>query len=41
MRGEGTDGPVVAMKPGNAGRAKGSDSPAEGVGQPARGGAGV
>jgi hypothetical protein len=38
MRGRGTDGPVVAKKPGNAGGAKGSDDPAEGVGQPAMGG---
>jgi len=39
MRGEGADGPVVALKPGNAGGAKGSAGPAEGDGQPARGGA--
>jgi hypothetical protein len=39
MRGGGADGPVVAMKPGNAGEAKGSADPAEGDGQPARGGA--
>jgi len=32
---------VRAMKPGNAGRAKGPDFPAEGVGQPAMGGAGA
>jgi hypothetical protein len=32
---------VRAMKPGNAGRAKGPDSPAEGIGQPAMGGAGA
>jgi hypothetical protein len=38
MRGEGADGLVVAMKPGNAGGAKGPDSLAEGVGQPAMGG---
>jgi hypothetical protein len=38
MRGPGTDGSVRAMKPGNAGRAKGPDSPAEGDGQPAMGG---
>jgi hypothetical protein len=38
MRGEGADGPVVAVKPGNAGGAKGSAGPAEGDGQPARGG---
>ena len=41
MRGEGTDGPVVVMKPGNAGGAKGPDSPAEAAGQPAVGGASV
>jgi len=41
MRGAGADGSVVAMKPGNAGGAKGPDSPAEDVGQPERGGAGV
>ena len=39
MRGEGADGLVVAKKPGNAGRAKEPDNPAEGVGQPAMGGA--
>jgi hypothetical protein len=39
MQGPGTDGFVRAVKPGNAGRAKGPDSPAEGVGQPAMGGA--
>ena len=39
MRGEGTDGLVVAMLPRNEGRAKGPDSPAEGGGQPAMGGA--
>lgn len=33
MRGEGADGPVVAMKPGNAGGAKGPDDLAEGIGQ--------
>ena len=38
MQGAGTDGSVRAMKPGNAGRAKGPDSPAEGDGQPAMGG---
>jgi len=38
MRGEGTDGPVVVMKPGNAGGARGPDSPADGVDQPAMGG---
>jgi len=31
MRGAGTDGLVVAMKPGNAGGAKGPDTPAAGV----------
>ncbi len=41
MRGTGTDGSAVAMKPGNAGGAKGPDSPAEDIGQPERGGAGV
>ncbi len=41
MRGEGTDGLVVAVKPGNAGGAKGPDDLAEGAGQPAMGGAGV
>ena len=41
MRGAGTDGLVVAMKPGNAGGAKGPDVPAEDIGQPARGGADV
>ena len=39
MRGEGADGSVVAMKPGNAGGAKGPDFPAEDAGQPAMGGA--
>jgi hypothetical protein len=39
MRGEGADRPVVVLKPGNAGGAKGSTCPAEHVGQPARGGA--
>ncbi len=39
MRGGGTDGLVVAMKPGNAGGAKGPGDQAEDVGQPARGGA--
>jgi hypothetical protein len=39
MRGRGTDGPVVAVKLGNAGGAKGSDNRAEGIGQPERGGA--
>lgn len=41
MRGEGTDGLAVAMKPGNAGGAKGPDTPTLGAGQPAMGGAGV
>jgi hypothetical protein len=41
MRGEGTDGLVVAVKPGNAGGAKGRDSPADDAGQPAMGGAGA
>jgi hypothetical protein len=41
MRGEGADGPGVARKPGNAGRAKGPDPPAEDAGQPAMGGAGA
>jgi len=41
MRGTGTDGSVVAMKPGNAGGAKRPDSPADDSGQPARGGAGA
>jgi hypothetical protein len=39
MRGGGTDRPVVVMKPGNAGGAKGSACPALGAGQPAKGGA--
>jgi len=38
MRGEGADGFVVAMKPGNAGRAKEPDDLAEVAGQPAMGG---
>jgi len=41
MQGEGTDGFVVATKPGNAGGVKGPDLPASGTGQPAMGGAGV
>ena len=41
MRGEGTDGFVVAMKPGNAGGAKGPGPLASGSGQPAMGGAGA
>ncbi len=39
MRGSGTDGLVGAMKPGNAGGAKGPDTLAPGCGQPAMGGA--
>ncbi len=39
MRGEGADGPVVAMKPGNAGGAKRPADFVEGVGQPVMGGA--
>ena len=39
MRGEGADEPVVAVKPGNAGGAKGLDDLADGVGQPEMGGA--
>jgi len=38
MRGEGADGLVGAMKPGNAGRAKGPNFLADGTGQPAMGG---
>ena len=38
MRGEGTDGLVVAMKPGNAGGAKGSGDLVDGPGQPVMGG---
>ena len=34
MRGEGADGLVVAVKPGNPGGAKGPDDLAEGAGQP-------
>jgi hypothetical protein len=41
MRGEGADGPVGAMKLGNAGGAKGPDSSAKGAGQPVMGGAGA
>ena len=41
MRGAGADGLVVAMKPGNAGGAKGPDTSAAGRGQPAMGGAAV
>ena len=39
MRGEGTDGLVVAWKPGNAGGAKEPGPLALGSGQPAMGGA--
>ena len=39
MRGAGADGLEVAMKPGNAGGAKGPDTLASGHGQPAMGGA--
>ena len=38
MRGKGTDGLVVARKPGNAGGAKGPGDLAEGKGQPEMGG---
>ena len=38
MRGEGTDGLVVVMKPGNAGGAKGPDTSVLGTGQPEMGG---
>ncbi len=41
MRGEGADGLVVVMKPGNAGGAKGPNFLADGAGQPAMGGAGA
>jgi hypothetical protein len=41
MRGEGTDGLVVARKPGNAGRAREPNFLAGGTGQPAMGGAGA
>jgi len=41
MRGEGADGLVVAMKPGNVGRARESNFLAEGTGQPEVGGAGA
>jgi hypothetical protein len=41
MRGEGTDGLVVARKPSNAGRAKGPNFLADGTGQPAMGGTGA
>ena len=39
MRGGGTDGLVVAKKPGNAGGAREPDDLAEGMGQPEMGGA--
>jgi hypothetical protein len=39
MRGLGADGLVVAKKPGNAGGAREPDDLAEGMGQPAMGGA--
>lgn len=39
MRGAGADGSVVAKKPGNAGRAKGSNDLVTGKGQPVTGGA--
>jgi hypothetical protein len=41
MRGEGADGLVVAMKPGNAGGAREPNESAEGISQPAMGGAGA
>jgi hypothetical protein len=41
MRGEGADGLVVVMKPGNAGQAKEPNFLAEEIGQPAMGGADV
>ena len=41
MRGEGTDGLVVVVKPGNAGGAREPNSLAMGAGQPAMGGAGA
>ena len=41
MRSAGADGFAVVMKPGNAGGAKGPDTPAEEIGQPETGGAGV
>jgi hypothetical protein len=41
MRGEGTDGLVVAMKPGNAGGVRGPNELAKGIGQPEMGGAGA
>lgn len=41
MRGGGADGPVVARRPRKRGGAKGSDSPADGGGQPVMGGVGA
>lgn len=41
MRGEGTDGLVVAKKPGNTGGARGPSGLAKGTGQPGMGGAGA
>lgn len=41
MRGEGADGLVVAMMPGNAGGAKEPADLVEGMGQPVMGGARV
>ncbi len=41
MWGTGTDGFVVAVRPSNAGGAKGPDLSAKGVGQPATGDADV
>ena len=41
MRDTGTDAFVVAVRPSNAGGAKGRDLPAEEIGQPVRGGADV
>lgn len=38
MRSDGADWPVVVMKPGNSGGAKGPDRPVSGWGQPERGG---
>jgi hypothetical protein len=39
MRDEGADGLVVALKPGNAGGARGPNDLADGEGQPVSGGA--
>jgi hypothetical protein len=41
MRGKGTDGLVVARKPGNAGRVREPNFLAEGTDQPAMGGIGA